>query len=74
MLINGNEIKPATLLPKFSTIDLVIGSGPLRNIQVPNLVGFSVKEAKEIIQRNHFEIGIVNFSDEKDENILLPRP
>ncbi|MCZ2084936.1 MAG: PASTA domain-containing protein, partial [Flavobacteriales bacterium] len=51
------------LLPRFSTIDIVIGAGPKRNISVPNLVGLTVQEAKAIIKQNLFEIGLVEHED-----------
>lgn len=63
MMFNGNNLKPGTLLPRFSTIDLVIGSGPKRNINIPNLVGLTVKEAKAIIAQNLFEVGLVEHDD-----------
>lgn len=63
MLYNGNTLKPGALLPRFSTIDLVIGSGPMRNISIPNVVGLSVAEAKAIIANNLFEIGLVEHED-----------
>ncbi|MGC4129921.1 MAG: PASTA domain-containing protein [Bergeyella sp.] len=63
MLHNGNTLKPGTLLPRFTTIDIVIGAGPKRNITIPNLVGLTVKEAKAVIQQNLFEVGIVEHED-----------
>lgn len=63
MMFNGTNLKPGTLLPRFSTIDLVIGAGPKRNITVPNLVGLTVQEAKAIIAQNLFEVGLVEHED-----------
>lgn len=63
MMYNGATLKPGALLPRFTTIDLVIGSGPQRNISVPNLVGLTVQEAKAVISQNLFEIGLVEFED-----------
>lgn len=63
MQLNGSVIKPGTLLPRFSAIDLVIGSGPKRNVTVPNLVGLTVQEAKAVIAQNLFEVGLVEFED-----------
>lgn len=63
MIYNGNSLKPGALLPRFSTIDLVIGAGPRRNISVPNLVGLTVQEAKLIITQNLFEVGLVEHED-----------
>lgn len=63
MLYNGAVLKPGALLPRFSTIDLVIGAGPKRNISVPNLVGLTVQEAKLVIAQNLFEIGLIEHED-----------
>ena len=63
MMFNGATLRPGALLPRFSTIDLVIGAGPRRNISVPNLVGLTVQEAKLIIAQNLFEIGLVEHED-----------
>ena len=67
MLFNGTTLKPGSLLPRFSTIDLVIGAGPKRNITVPNLVGLTVQEAKAIIKQNLFEVGLVESEDGKQD-------
>ena len=67
MLYNGSMLKPGALLPRFSTIDLVIGAGPRRNITVPNLVGMTVQEAKAIISQNLFEVGLVEHEDGSSE-------
>lgn len=72
LLYNGNTLKPGVLLPRFTTIDVVIGSGPKRNIAVPNLVGLTVQEAKAIIAQNLFEVGLVDFEDEgNDESDIV---
>ena len=71
MLFEGREVRPGTLLPKFSVVDLVIGSGPIRNIAVPNLVGLSVREAREIIRKHRFEIGLIKFDDGEDEEAII---
>ncbi|MGZ5210113.1 MAG: PASTA domain-containing protein [Kaistella sp.] len=72
MLFNGTALKPGSLLPRFSTIDLVIGAGPKRNITVPNLVGLTVQEAKAIIKQNLFEVGLVESEDgAQDESDIV---
>lgn len=72
ILFKGNSIKAGSLLPRFSTVDVVIGSGPMRNINIPNVVGLTVKEAKAYITRNLFEIGIVEHEDGgKDESDIV---
>lgn len=72
MMFNGKVLKPGSLLTRFSTIDLVIGSGPKRNIGIPNLVGLTVQEAKAIIAQNLFEVGLVEYEDgSKDESDIV---
>ncbi len=63
MMFNGTTLKPGTLLPRFTSIDLVIGAGPRRNITIPNLVGRTVQEAKAIIAQNLFEVGLIEHED-----------
>ncbi len=63
LMYNGSIIKPGTLIPRFSILDIVIGAGPKRNITIPNLVGLTVKEAKAIITQNLFDVGLVEHED-----------
>lgn len=67
MYHKGEELKPGALLPRFSVIDLVIGEGPMRDIPIPNVVGLTVKEAREIIKSSLFEVGLVDFEDKQKE-------
>jgi Uncharacterized protein conserved in bacteria len=72
VLFKGNPIKPGSLLPRFSMVDVVIGSGPLRNISIPNVVGLTVKEARVVIARSMFEVGLVEHEDGgKDESDIV---
>ncbi|MDY3345624.1 PASTA domain-containing protein [Riemerella anatipestifer] len=68
MRYNGTTLAPGTLLPRFSTIDLIIGSGPRRNIAVPNVVGMTVKQAKMIIEQNYFTLGLAEYEDGKSDD------
>jgi serine/threonine-protein kinase len=72
ILYNGVSVKPGTQIPRFSAVDLVIGSGPLRNVAIPNVVGRTVQEAKRIIARALFEVGIVDHEDGgRDESDIV---
>ncbi len=72
MMLNGSEIKPGTSVPRFTTLDLVIGTGPMRNIAIPNVVGLTVKEAKAIIARQLFEVGLVEHDGGgQDDNDII---
>ncbi len=63
MMLNGRELKPGALVPRFTAIDLVIGTGPKRNVPVPNLVGLTVQEAEMLISQHYFEVGLVEHED-----------
>ncbi|KUJ54744.1 PASTA domain-containing protein [Chryseobacterium aquaticum] len=72
ILFKGQNLAPGTKIPRFSVIDVVVGSGPMRNITIPNVVGLTVKEAKAVIARNLFEVGIVDHEDGgKDESDIV---
>ena len=72
MMFNGKSLKPGTLVKRFSTIDLVVGSGPMRNIGVPNLVGMTVAQAKAVISNNLFEVGLIEHEDgQGDPNDII---
>lgn len=72
VLFKGNAINAGTLIPRFSTVDVVVGSGPMRNISIPNVVGLTVKEARVVITRSMFEVGLVEHDDgSKDESDII---
>nr|WP_314496654.1 PASTA domain-containing protein [uncultured Chryseobacterium sp.] len=72
ILFKGNAVQPGTKIPRFSVIDVVVGTGPMRNITIPNVVGLTVKEARAYIARNLFEVGIVEHEDGgKDESDIV---
>lgn len=72
LMLNGAEIKPGKSVPRFTALDLVIGTGPMRNISVPNVVGLTVKEAKIVIARQLFEVGLIEHDGGgQDENDII---
>jgi len=72
ILYKGNSVKPGTRIPRFSIIDVVVGSGPMRNISIPNVVGLTVKEARVLIAKSMFEVGLVDYEDgSKDESDII---
>lgn len=72
VLYKGNAVNPGSRLPRFSVIDVVLGSGPMRNISIPSVVGLSVKEAKAVISKSMFEVGLVEHEDgSKDESDII---
>lgn len=72
MQLNGSTLKPGALVPRFSVIDVVIGTGPKRNVAIPNLVGLTVQEAESIIANNLFEVGLIEHEDgSKDKSDIV---
>lgn len=72
IMFKGTSVKPKTKLPRFSVVDVVIGAGPMRNISIPNVVGLTVKEARAVIARSMFEVGLVEHEDgSKDESDII---
>ncbi|MDL1913194.1 MAG: PASTA domain-containing protein [Bergeyella sp.] len=61
--LNGAEVKPGEQVPRYSLIDVVIGAGPKRNVNVPSVVGLTVSQAEKVIKNNLFEIGLVEYED-----------
>lgn len=61
-LLNGKEIKPGREIPEGSNITLVLGSGTgfLEN-PVPELVGLTYAEAREVLAGSSLNVGIVLF-------------
>ena len=78
-LINGNSIAPGTKINMGSTIDLVIGNG-LGDVEmeVPDLVGMTVSEARSYLSTNSIELGAViamgTISDTSNAYISSQKP
>ncbi|MGE4512569.1 MAG: PASTA domain-containing protein [Chryseobacterium sp.] len=72
IMFKGAAVKPKTKLPRFSVVDVVIGSGPMRNISIPNVVGLTVKEARGVIARSMVVVGLVELEEgSKDESDII---
>ena len=57
---NGSPIKAGESIPKGSKIDLLVGSGRGdTEVDVPNLVGMSLDEAKETIKNMGLVVGLI---------------
>ena len=69
-LSKGNKIMPGQAIPKGTVIDLVIGQGlDNEDVEVPCLIGLSLKEAKLKLLENALTIGETIFDNEKDSLI-----
>lgn len=56
-LYKGKELKPGTKLPKGESIVLVIGKQNTAQVAVPQIEGYSYKEAQNILSRVSLNIG-----------------
>lgn len=58
-LIKGKTVQPGASIAKGTKIDLVVGNGTsTEDVQVPDLVGMSVNEAKTILESEGLMVGI----------------
>jgi len=61
---DGRPIKPGTLIPKGSVIDLALGDGLVKlGVSVPNLIGLTRNEAASVLRRSSLNIGLVEYDD-----------
>lgn len=64
--INGVEVQPGTYIPKGTKITLVVGNGSMTTeIEIPNLVGMNIDDAKALIAEQGLVIGM-----EKKEQVV----
>ena len=69
ILYNGKIVKAGEQLPRFATVDLVLGRGMLSGVRMPNLINFTLTEAKKSIKDNFFEIGQIKFIGGSNDTI-----
>ena len=69
ILYNGKIVKAGEQLPRFATVDLVLGRGMLAGVRMPNLVNLTLTEAKTSIKDNFFEIGQIKFIGGSNDTI-----
>jgi len=65
-LFEGEVIEPGTIIDKGSGIDLVVGLGQEHAAPVPFLVGLTLGEAVDAINKASFNTGNIYFLDEED--------
>ena len=59
ILYNGNQILSGQELPKYATVDLVLGEGYRENVEIPNLRGLTVPEALIILDEVELSLGTI---------------
>jgi len=63
-------IKPGTMIPKGSEIDLVLGDGlGDLDVNVPDVKGLSRNEAWSVLKRASLNIGLVLYDDDTDDTL-----
>jgi beta-lactam-binding protein with PASTA domain len=60
MKYKGNEIEPGTRVPKGAVIDLVIEDGGTESVSVPDVLGYSLEDAKVPIFGSNLSLGPVH--------------
>jgi len=60
---NGDSIQNGDLIDKGAKIDLVLGKGQNIKVQIPELIGKNIEEAKERILLSSLNIGRANFDN-----------
>ena len=67
-LYNDETIEEGTLIPKGSSIDLVVGDGVGKVIfEMPDAQGLDLEEAKILILGSNLEVGEIKYSEAPDK-------
>lgn len=67
---NGEKIKPNTMVPKGSKIDLVVGKETKR-ITVPELFGLSIEGAKELAAESRLGIEVMDMDNTEENDSMV---
>ncbi len=74
MMYNNRVVNGGEEVPRFSKIDLVIGSSLDRDVPMVNVVGMSLEDAQHVLEQNYFEVGRIDDRDvlnKESENIRV---
>lgn len=61
VMFQGKQIVKGTELPRFAKVDLVLGKGLEYGVDMQNLIGMNLEQARSSIMANRFEVGRINF-------------
>ena len=65
--MNGVSIREKDKIPVGTTVRLVVGFGPgTEEVEVPNVIGLTLQDARQVLLNNHLTVGAVVF-DEQDQ-------
>lgn len=69
IIYNGKILKAGDVLPRFATVDLVLGRGMLTGVRTPSLIGLDLSGTKKLIKDNFFELGQIKFIGNSQDTI-----
>lgn len=71
VMFQGKQISKDTELPRFTKVDIVLGKGLEYGVDVANLIGMSLDQARSSILANRFEVGRLNVDGIVTDSALL---
>jgi eukaryotic-like serine/threonine-protein kinase len=71
MQIDGNKVVPGVLVPKGTTIDLVVTDGGSNKLPTPNVLGFTYEDAKVNILGSNLNIGDIELVGDSTGGVIL---
>jgi len=77
VFFNGKEIQPGEELPRYATVDLVLGGGDKAHVEVPNLSKLTLAQASSVLSRDSLSIGEItkqNVTDSLSAIIIRQSP
>jgi eukaryotic-like serine/threonine-protein kinase len=79
MRIRGKDVTEGILIPKGTTVDLVLGDGlGMVDVDIPDLIGLTVMEAMAVLDAVHLSLGEIrkegNIEDELSAYIYYQQP
>jgi eukaryotic-like serine/threonine-protein kinase len=77
--IKGKDVSEGILIPKGTTVDLVLGDGlGMVDVDIPDLIGLTVMEAMAVLDAVHLSLGTIrkegNIQDELSAYIYFQQP
>lgn len=71
VLYRGKQINKDSELPRFAKVDLVLGKGLDYGVDMGNLIGLNLSEARSTILSNRFELGRITVEGGVSDSSLL---
>lgn len=67
---NGNSVQPGTKLAVGTKVKLVVGFGRgTERVEVPQVIGMTLQEARSALLRNRLTVGAVNYDEPTEEGV-----